>query len=171
MRAFGFKFGIITIIMVVKRGITFYSTKKTVKKGVVIMEKLKVYYGWAKIGNVRKKRSLSVMFENDAQGCRSDRGQKCLRTMQETVFERYQTDEEEKDGKQQNRIFTEYSLFLDEKPISGSLERCLLVNSEADKNHVPKAIRDKISDALRRAFVLANPGYKEPCGQLTLNFE
>lgn len=32
MRAFGFKFGIITIIMVVKRGITFYSTKKTVKK-------------------------------------------------------------------------------------------------------------------------------------------
>lgn len=135
------------------------------------MEKLKVYYGWAKIGNVRKKRSLSVMFENYAQGCRSDRGQKCLRTIQETVFERYQTDEEEKDGKQQNRIFTEYSLFLDEKPINGSLERCLLVNSEADKNHVPKAIRDKISDTLRRAFVLANPGYKEPCGQLSLNFE
>lgn len=32
MRAFRFKFGITTIIMVVKRGITFYSTKKTVKK-------------------------------------------------------------------------------------------------------------------------------------------
>ena len=37
---------------------------------------LKVYYGWSKIGNVRKKRSLSVMFENDAQGCRSERGQR-----------------------------------------------------------------------------------------------
>ena len=38
----------------------------------LIMERLKVYYGWAKIGNVRKKRSLSVMFENEVQGCRSE---------------------------------------------------------------------------------------------------
>lgn len=58
------------------------------------MERLKVYYGWAKIGNVRKKRALSVMFENEQLGCRSDRGQRCLKTIQDTVFERYQTDEE-----------------------------------------------------------------------------
>lgn len=135
------------------------------------MGELKVYYGWAKIGNVRKKRSLSVMFENDIQGCRSDRGQRCLKTIQETVIERYQTKEEAKDSKCQNRIFTEYTLFLDEKPINGSLERCLLINSEADKNHVSKAMRDKIAEALRRAFVLANPDYKEPCGQLSLNFK
>ena len=93
------------------------------------MGKLKVYYGWARIGNARKKRALSVMFENEMLGCRSDRGQRCLRTLQDTVFERYQTDEEEKEGKRQNRIFTEYSLFLDEKPINGSLQRCLLINS------------------------------------------
>lgn len=135
------------------------------------MEKLKVYYGWAKIGNVRKKRALSVMFENDIQGCRSDRGQRCLRTIQDTVIERYQTEEEEKDGRKQNRIFTEYSLFLDEKPINGSLDKCLLINNEADKNHVSKAVRDKISDALRKAFLLANPGYKEPNSQLSLNLE
>lgn len=135
------------------------------------MGKLKVYYGWSRIGNVRKKRALSVMFENDAQGCRSDRGQRCLRTIQDTVIERYQTDEEMADGKRQNRIFTEYSLFIDEKPINGSLERCLLVNSDADKNNISKAIRDKISDALRKAFMLANPGYKEPCPQLELKFE
>ncbi|WP_147399957.1 hypothetical protein [Phocaeicola plebeius] len=135
------------------------------------MGKLKVYYGWSRIGNVRKKRALSVMFENDAQGCRSDRGQRCLRTIQDTVIERYQTDEEMADGKRQNRIFTEYSLFIDEKPINGSLERCLLVNSDADKNNISKAIRDKISDALRKAFMLANPGYKEPCSQLELKFE
>lgn len=133
------------------------------------MEKLKVYYGWAKIGNVRKKRALSVMFENEIQGCRSDRGQRCLRTIQDTVIERYQTEEEEKDGRKQNRIFTEYSLFLDEKPINGSLDKCLLINNEADRNHVSKAIRDKISDALRKAFLLANPGYKEPNSQLSLN--
>lgn len=135
------------------------------------MGKLKVYYGWSRIGNVRKKRALSVMFENDAQGCRSDRGQRCLRTIQDTVIERYQADEEMADGKRQNRIFTEYSLFIDEKPINGSLERCLLVNSDADKNNISKAIRDKISDALRKAFMLANPSYKEPCSQLELKFE
>ena len=135
------------------------------------MGKLKVYYGWAKIGNVRKKRALSVMFENEMLGCRSERGQRCLRTIQDTVFERYQTDEEMTDGKRQNRIFTEYSLFLDEKPINGSLEKCLLINNEADKNHVSKAVRDRISDALRKAFIIANPGYKEPCMQLSLNFE
>ena len=35
------------------------------------MEKLKVYYGWARLGNVRKKRALSIMFENDKLGCRN----------------------------------------------------------------------------------------------------
>lgn len=135
------------------------------------MSKLKVYYGWARIGNVRKKRALSVMFENEMQGCRSDRGQRCLRTIQDTVFERYQTNEEMSDGKRQNRIFTEYSLFLDEKPINGSLERCLLINNEADKNHVTKAMREKIAEALRKAFMFDNPGYKEPSSQLELKFE
>lgn len=135
------------------------------------MSKLKVYYGWAKIGNVRKKRSLSVMFENEVQGCRSERGQRCLQTMQDTVFERYQTEEEEMDARQQNRIFTEYCLFLDEKPIKGSLDKCLQINNEADKNHVSKVVRDKIEEALRKSFLLANPGYKEPNGQLTLNFK
>ena len=135
------------------------------------MGKLKVYYGWAKTGNVRKKRALSVVFENEMQGCRSDRGQRCLKTIQDTVFERYQTNEEMSDGKSQNRIFTEYSLFLDEKPINGSLERCLQINNEADKNHVSKAMRDKISEALRKAFMLANPGYKEPDSQFELKFE
>lgn len=135
------------------------------------MGKLKVYYGWSRIGNVRKKRALSVMFENDAQGCRSDRGQRCLRTIQDTVFERYQTNEEEKEGKQQNRIFTEYSLFFDEKPINGSLNKILQINTEADKNHVSKAMRDKIAEALRKAFMQENRRYKEPCGQLELNFE
>ena len=135
------------------------------------MSKLKVYYGWSRIGNVRKKRALSVMFENEIQGCRNDRGQRCLRTIQDTVFERYQTNEEMADGKRQNRIFTEYSLFFDERPINGSLERCLLINSDADKNNVSKAVRDRISDVLRKSFILANPGYKEPSSQLELKFE
>lgn len=135
------------------------------------MEKLKVYYGWTRTGNVRKKRALSVMFENEIFGCRSERGQRCLRTIQDTVIERYQSDEEMADGKRQNRIFTEYSLFFDERPINGSLEKCLLINSDADKNHVSKAVREKIAEALRRAFMLNIPGYKEPSSQLELKFE
>ena len=135
------------------------------------MKRMKVYYGWARLGAVRMKRALSVMFENDIQGCRSERGQRCLRTIQDTVIERYQTDEEEQDGRNQNRIFTEYSLYLDEKPINGSLERCLWVNSESDKNHVSKSMREKIMAALRDAFMLANSGYKEPNNQLSLNFK
>lgn len=133
-------------------------------------KRLKVYYGWAKIGNVRKRRSLSIMFENDIY-CRTNRGQRVLSSMQTTVIERYQDAEEIAEGKQQNRIFTEYSLFLDEKPINGSLEKCLLINSEADKNHVSKAIRDKISEALKKAFLLENPEYKEPIGQMSFNFD
>lgn len=136
------------------------------------MGKLKVYYGWARIGNVRKKRALSVMFENEMLGCRSDRGQRCLRTLQDTVFERYQTDEEEKEGKRQNRIFTEYSLFLDENPINGSLNKILQMNSDADKKHVSKEMRDKIAEALRKAFMQTNRKYREPgWQQLELNFE
>lgn len=135
------------------------------------MRKFKVYYGWSRIGKVRKKRALSIVFENDVQGCSSERGQKCLRTIQDTVIERYQTDDEENEGRKQNRIFTEYSLFIDEKPINGSLDKCLLINEEADKNHVSKAMRDRITEALRKAFILANPDYKEPNSQLSLNFE
>ena len=135
------------------------------------MNRMKVYYGWSRIGNVRKKRALSVIFENEIQGCRSERGQRCLRTLQDTVFERYQTKSEENDGREQNRIFTEYSLFLDDKLVKGCLERCLMINNEADKNHVSKAMRDRISEALRNAFKLAYPDYKEPNNQLSLNFE
>ena len=135
------------------------------------MGKLKVYYGWAKLGKIRKKRAISVIFENEWHGCRSERGQRILRAAQETVIERYQDAEEEKAAKDCNRIFTEYSLFLDEKPINGSLQRCLLINREADKNNVSKAMSERIFEALRKAFLFSNPGYKEPYSQLELKFE
>ena len=135
------------------------------------MSELKVYYGWARIGNVRKKRAISVMFENEC-GCRSERGQRILRAAQETVIERYQDAEEEKAAKDCSRIFTEYSLFLDEKPINGSLNKILQMNSEADKKHVSKEMRDKIAEALRKAFMQSNRKYIEPGRQqLELKFE
>ena len=74
------------------------------------------------------------------------------------------------DAKAQNRMFTGYDLFLDEKPFNGSLELLLESNSEADKNHVSKNMRERITEALRKAFMLANPDYREPGGQLSLKF-
>lgn len=136
------------------------------------MGKLKVYYGWAKLGKIRKKRAISVIFENEWNGCRSERGQRILRAAQETVIERYQDAEEEKAAKDCSRIFTEYSLFLDEKPINGSLNKILQMNSNADKKHVSKEMRDKIAEALRRAFMQTNRKYREPgWQQLELSFE
>ena len=136
------------------------------------MSELKVYYGWARIGNVRKQRAISVIFENEWNGCRSERGQRILRAAQETVIERYQDAEEEKAAKDSNRIFTEYSLFLDEKPINGSLNKILQMNSDADKKHVSKEMRDKIAEALRKAFMQSNRRYREPgWQQLELSFE
>lgn len=44
----------------------------------------------------------------------------------------------------------------------------LQINSEADKNHVSKIMRKKISEALRDVFVKANPRYKDPFKQLDL---
>lgn len=132
------------------------------------MNRLKVYYGWAKVGKIRKKSAISVMFENEWHGCRCERGQRILRSAQETVFERYQDKEEEEAAKDCSRIFTEYSLFFDEKPINGSLEKILQINSDADKKHVSKEMRKKISDALRKAFMKANPKYKEPLIQFDL---
>lgn len=46
------------------------------------------------------------------------------------------------------------------------------MNSEADKNHVSKAMRDQIAEALRKAFMQSNRRYREPgWQQLELNFE
>ena len=70
------------------------------------------------------------------------------------------------------RIFTEYSLFLDEKPINGSLNKILQMNSDADKKQVSKEMRDEIAEALRKAFMQTNRKYREPgWQQLKLNFE
>lgn len=135
------------------------------------MSNLKVYYGWAKLNGIRKRIAISVMYENELQGCRSERGQRCLNTIQETVFERFQTKKEEEDGKCENRIFTEYSLFMDDKKINGSLEKILYLNSEADKNNVSKFVREKIAEALKNAFMLVNKDYKEPNKQLSFNFD
>lgn len=132
---------------------------------------LRVFYGWAKLGKVRKKEAISVIFENQPNAGWHHRTATTLQKMQNTVIARFQTEDEAKDAAHSNRVFTEYSIFLEDKKIGGSLEEALRVNSESDRNNVSQQKRKEIAAELRRAYLQAHPHYKEPTRQLVLNFD
>ena len=133
----------------------------------ITKQNLRVFYGWVKIGKIRKKEAISVIFENDRLP--EEKQIRAINKYQNTVFVRNQTNKEKQDALGSNRVFTEFSVFLEEKGINGSLERALRVNNEADKNNVSSTVRKQIEDALRGAFKSAHPKYKEPqCQQLYL---
>ena len=121
--------------------------------------KLRVFYGWTRINKVRKTEAISIIYENRKQT--EDKVEKFLKRMQETVYVREQTENEMKDGELSNRIYTEYSIRMNEKEIKGSLFKALEVNSEADKNNVSEKERNIISEKLRAAYMMNHPLYKE----------
>lgn len=124
------------------------------------MSNLRVWYGWAKLNKIRKREAISVIFENGKQS--PERTDNFIRKMQNTVYVRHQTDEEAKDAKDSNRMFTEYTIFMDEKVIRNSLDFVLWVNSEADANNVSAKERSVIGEKLRTAYMSAHRQYKEP---------
>lgn len=128
---------------------------------------LRVFYGWAKVGKIRKKEAISVIFENDKM--REERTQRAIAKYQHTVYVRQQTDAEIQDAIGSTRMFSEYSIFLSDKKLQGSLELALKSNSDADKNHVSADERTKIADALRSHYLENHPGYKEPIVQQEIN--
>lgn len=132
------------------------------------MGRLRVYYGWARINKIRKREAISVIFENSQQT--EERAQWFIKRMQDTVYTRFQTDGEASDGEYINRMYTEYSIFLDHKNIKGSLEAALLENYRADSKNVSKKVLEEIRDKLRISFMNTHPRYKEPNNQLEFNF-
>lgn len=124
------------------------------------MSNLRVWYGWSKINKIRKREAISVIFENGKQS--PERTDNFIRKMQNTVYVRHQTDEEVQDAKGINRMFTEYTIFMDDKVIQNSLDFALWVNHQADKNHVSKAVLDVIEKKLRTAYMQSHIMYKEP---------
>ena len=133
------------------------------------MALFRVFYGWAKINKIRKKEAISVIFENDGGFEKND---KKVKLYQNTVYTRLQTEDELKDAEQSNRTFTEYSIYLDDKQIKGSLKRALEVNFLADKNNVSEDIREEIRSLLEKDFLLNHRGYKEPnIFQTSIDFE
>ena len=124
------------------------------------MSNLRVWYGWAKLNKIRKREAISVIFENGKQS--SERTDGFIRKMQNTVYVRYQTDEEAKDAEGKSRMFTEYNIFMDDKAIRNSLDFALWENSEADANNVSANERAVIEAKLRAAYMSAHRQYKEP---------
>lgn len=118
---------------------------------------LRVFYGWAKLNKIRKKEAISVIFENRAQ--REEKVQAFLKKSQETVYIREQTEEEMKDAEFQNRMFTEYSIRLDDKDIKGDVEKALEANFKADEKQLSLETREHIREELRKHYRLYHPGF------------
>lgn len=120
---------------------------------------LRVFYGWSKINKIRKREAISVIFENDRQN--EEKTLRAVGKFQDTVYIRKQTDNEKLDAKYSNKMFTEYSVFMDDKRIKGSLEIALRINRNADRNNVGKKVLDEIETKLRDAYLIAHRDYKE----------
>lgn len=141
-----------------------HSTEKTAAKKT----RLRVFYGWCKLGKIRKREGISIIYENEEGVSDHHRMGKVLTKAQYNVCWRYQTEGEASDAKQLNRVFTEYYVFMDDKKIGGSLEAALRANSLADANNVSRAERKRIADELRKFYLTNHRGYKEPHRQLYL---
>lgn len=139
-----------------------------VKRSRHCRKRLRVFYGFAKLNKIRHREAISIIFMNDYIS--EDKLLNAIKKYQDTVFVREQTEAEEMDSLHSNRVFTEYSIFLDDKKINGSLTRAIRANDEADKNNVSKKTRIEIAEALRSHYLLHHPLYKEPNYQLELNF-
>lgn len=124
-----------------------------------------VYYGWTKINKTRKKEAISIIFENDYI---PERNRGFVSKMQNTVYVRRQTPDEEKDSEGCNRAFTEYSIFMNDKETKGSLELALTKNFLDDRNNVSEEERLLIKEALKKKYLEDHPFYKEPIVQLSL---
>lgn len=137
--------------------------KKSAKKA-----RLRVFYGWCKLGKIRKREGISIIYENEEGVAGHHRMNRSFLSAQYNVCWRYQTEGEASDAKQLNRVFTEYCVFMDDKHISGSLEAALRANSEADRYNVSPTERKRIADKLRKWYMSEHRNYKEPIRELEL---
>lgn len=137
-------------------------------KRKAINKPLKVYYGWCRVNKIRKKEAISVIFENDAQ--REERTMRFINKMMNVVYIRDQTEDEKTGVEEAICMFTEYSVFLNDRKFQGSLELALRHNFEADKNNVTEKEREAIRRKLREHYLSTHPDYKEPVVQLELEF-
>ena len=129
----------------------------------VTRERLPVYYGWAKQNKIQKREALTVIFLNDIPGPRQTKdGYNGVTRWIEPVYMRWQTEAEMLDADHVNRMYTSFSIYMDDKRIGGSLDAAREINFEADKNHVSENERKKILEKLRTSYIASHPTYREP---------
>ncbi|WP_430933237.1 hypothetical protein [Saccharicrinis sp. 156] len=120
-------------------------------KNPVPIGRLFVYYGFRKLTRKAvKKPQLVVFFENANNN--PTKSEEWVNRRIEIIHKREQSEEEKKDSFNNNRMFTEYGYFIEDKPYYGDIEKVLNQNYEADKHHVTKTERDAIRAKLRNAF-------------------
>lgn len=136
------------------------------------MNNLYVYYGWSKVNKIAKREALSVIFINENVGTRIGKdGQDGVTRFMHICFRRKQTEGEVAEGSRQNRIYTRYEIYMDDKKINGSLRRALEENSRSDRNNVSAKLRKEIEKKLYEGYIHLHPHYREPHAvQQTLNF-
>lgn len=132
-----------------------------------------VYYGWAKVNKIAKREALMVIFLNDHTGPRIGKdGTDGVSRFMHICYKRFQTEAEQKDSHNCNRIYTVYNIFMDDKHINGSLKKALQANFGADCNNVSESKRKEIQEKLRSGYLELHQGYMEPtCQQLEFQFE
>lgn len=120
------------------------------RKSVGHKRKLKCYYCFQRLTEKAiRKRSIVVIFENSDGNY--ERKQKWLSKFY-IVYERNQSKSETEDSWSKTREFSVYSIYPDEKPYSGDLERALSYNFLEDAKHVSEVERNVIRDKLRREY-------------------
>jgi hypothetical protein len=113
--------------------------------------KLFVYYGFRKLTpKAIRKPQLVVFFENANNN--PSKNEEWINRRIEVVYKREQTESEKIDSSHNNRMFTEYGYFIEDKPYNGDIEKVLNQNFEADKNHISKAERERIRTKLKEAY-------------------
>lgn len=107
---------------------------------------LRVFYGFKKLTKkIAKKPSVIVLYEN---GCSRLNDRFVHRSMQ-VIYKRLQTDEEIKDAKNNNRLFSKYEYFINEKMWKGNIDAILRHNYLADENNVSESERKFIKELLK----------------------
>ena len=134
---------------------------------------LPVYYGWAKINKIAKREALTVIFLNDTTGPRTGRdGYDGVSRFIEICHMRYQTEAERSDAQHANRVYSVFSIYMDDKHINGSLDAALRTNFDADRNHVSEKERREIMEKLKFHYMRKHPNYREPAkGPVQLSFD
>lgn len=126
---------------------------------------MRVFYGFTRLTpKVVRKPELAIYFENAYTTNNDD----WINRRIKVVYTRRQTLDEEKDAKNQTRMFTKYSYLIDEKPFFGDIDKVLHINYIADEKNVDKRERLIIRKRLREEyFKFYN---RKESTQLTINF-